>query len=163
MPTLRSATLADIDPIKALAVDTAMFRPEETGFVDDMVSGFVAGTMAGHRWVVREGDDGAVVGAAYYAPEPFSDRVWNLYFIAVAPAVQGQGVGGEIMRHVEASLRERGPEVARVLVVETSSTDQYARTRAFYPKQGYVEEARIRQFYGPSNDKVVFWKSLVDR
>lgn len=31
-----------------------------------------------------------------------------------------------------------------------------------YEDQGYDEEARIRQFYGPEDDKVVFWKSLVE-
>jgi len=47
-----------------------------------------------------------------------------------------------------------------VLIVETSSTDQYARTRAFYRQHHYDEEARIRDFYGPEDHKIVFWKSL---
>jgi ribosomal protein S18 acetylase RimI-like enzyme len=64
------------------------------------------------------------------------------------------------MQAAEEQLRSSGEDVARVLIVETSSTDQYARTRTFYRKLGYDEEARIRQFYGPSDDKVVFWKSL---
>ena len=40
-------------------------------------------------------------------------------------------------------------------------TVQYAATRQFYAKIGYDEEARVRQFYGPQDDKVMFWKSLV--
>jgi hypothetical protein len=48
-----------------------------------------------------------------------------------------------------------------VLIVETSSTDQYARTRDFYRQHDYDEEATIREFYGPDDHKVVFWKSLV--
>jgi len=31
---------------------------------------------------------------------------------------------------------------------------------AFYRDHHYDEEARIRQFYGPADDKVVFWKLL---
>jgi len=65
------------------------------------------------------------------------------------------------MHAAEEQLRRSGEDVARVLIVEASSTDQYARTRTFYRKLGYHEEARIRQFYGPSDDKVVFWKSLL--
>ena len=38
---------------------------------------------------------------------------------------------------------------------------QYARTRHFYSTIGYVEEARVREFYGPGDDKVIFWKSLL--
>lgn len=63
---------------------------------------------------------------------------------------------------MERELRQAGPDVAQVLIVETSSTDQYARTRQFYSKQGYVEEARIRRFYGPNDDKVVYWKLITD-
>ena len=68
-----------------------------------------------------------------------------------------------LIEHVERELRGRGDDVARVLIVETSSTDQYVLTRAFYRNHGYDEEARIRQFYGPEDDKVVFWKSLSAR
>ena len=110
--------------------------------------------------LVSESDDGTVNGAAYYVPEPFADRMWNLCFIAVSPTWQGSGIGGELVQRLESNLLQRGPEHAQSLIVETSSTDQYARTREFYPKQGFVEEARIRQFYGPDDDKVVFWKLL---
>lgn len=61
----------------------------------------------------------------------------------------------------ESMLTARGEGVARTLIVETSSTDQYADTRRFYAGLGYDEEARIRSFYGPDDDKIVFWKSLV--
>lgn len=52
---------------------------------------------------------------------------------------------------------------ARVLIIETSSTDQYAATRGFYRHHGFDQEAVIREFYGPNDHKVTFWKSLVDR
>ena len=152
----------DIDTIKSIAIETEMFGVDDTGFVDDTVAGILDGTLHDHRFVVHEAENGAVVGAAYYAPEPFSDRMWNLYFIAVSPFQQGRGIGGALLDHVERELRQAGPDVAQVLIVETSSTDQYARTRQFYPKQGYVEEGRIRRFYGPDDDKVVYWKLITD-
>lgn len=65
------------------------------------------------------------------------------------------------MERAEAELRAKGEAEARVIIVETSSTDQYTRTRQFYAGIGYDEEARIRQFYGPEDHKVVFWKSLL--
>jgi ribosomal protein S18 acetylase RimI-like enzyme len=150
----------DIDSIKTIAIDTNMFGVDDTGFVDDVVTGILDGTLHDHHFVVHEAVDGTVVGAAYYAPEPFSDRMWNLYFIAVSPSQQGQGIGAALIDHVERQLRQAGPDAAQVLIVETSSTDQYSLTRKFYPKQGYVEEARIRRFYGPDDDKVLYWKLL---
>ncbi|MCR9163896.1 MAG: hypothetical protein ACE37F_22405 [Nannocystaceae bacterium] len=53
--------------------------------------------------------------------------------------------------------------LARTLIVETSSTEQYASTRAFYASRGFAEEARIRQFYGPTDDKVVAWLTPIDQ
>jgi hypothetical protein len=80
--TIRTAAAADIDTIKQIAVDTNMFGPDDEGFFDEMITGFLDGSMDSNHWLVVEHDD-TVVAAAYYAPEPFSDRMWNLYFISV--------------------------------------------------------------------------------
>lgn len=158
--TIRDARQNDVSAITTIAVETEMFDADGATFVDDVVTGILDGTLSDHHFLVTEGSNGSVVGAAYFAPEPFSDRMWNLYFIAVHPSHQGKGIGGALVDHVERHLRRAGPDTSQVLIVETSSTDQYARTREFYPKQGYVEEARIRRFYGPDDDKVVYWKRL---
>lgn len=157
--TIRTALPSDAGAIEALAVAAEMFEADDVGFLGEIVRQAGAGEHAEAQWRVAE-QNGELVGAAYYAPEPFADRMWNLYFIAVAPTLQGGGVGSALMGRVEHELRERGPSGARTLMVETSSTDKYALTREFYAKLGYAEEARIRQFYGPDDDKVVFWKSL---
>jgi ribosomal protein S18 acetylase RimI-like enzyme len=159
--TIREATPADVERVKAIAVAAGMFTAEEAEFFDEMMGGFFDGSVDDRHWLVLEDASGEVQAGAYYAPEPFSDRMWNLYFIAVDPAFQGRGLGGALMARAETELRQRGETEARVLIVETSSTDQYSRTREFYGKIGYDEEARIRQFYGPDDHKVVFWKSLV--
>jgi ribosomal protein S18 acetylase RimI-like enzyme len=101
-----------------------------------------------------------VVGATYVAPEPFADRLWNLYFLAVSPRWHAGGTGTQLVSHVEDELGRAGQDVARVLLVETSSLEQYAGARGFYRARGFDEEARIREFYGPGDDKVVFWKAL---
>lgn len=82
--------------------------------------------------------------------------------VELALEAQGTGVGTQLVEHVEGQLRAAGERTARVLVVETSSTEQYTAARGFYVARGFVEEARTRQFYGPQDDKVVFWKSLAD-
>ncbi len=97
------------------------------------------------------------MGVAYFAPEPYAYGTWNLYFIAVHPDRQGEGRGATLLRHVEQTLAARG---ARVLLVETSGVPNFERTRAFYRKQGYDEEARIREFYKAGDDKVIFRKAL---
>ena len=49
---------------------------------------------------------------------------------------------------------------ARILIVETLGTDEFLQTREFYLKNGFDEEARIRDFYEDGGDKVVFWKRV---
>ena len=157
---IRVACEGDAASIRRLAIDNAMFAADEMSGFDETMSGFFAGSLKGHRWLVATNERDEVVGGAYYAPEPFADRVWNLYFLAVEPGGHRSGSGAALIGHVEQELRHLGPTVARVLIVETSSLDAYAQARSFYVKQGFDEEARIREFYGPGDDKVVFWKAL---
>lgn len=161
VPLIRPAAPADAEPIKALAVAAGMFTVDEVGFFDEILAGSFDGSLEGHLWLIAEDSAGSLAAAAYFAPEPFADRVWNLYFLAVDPTTQGSGVGAALIADIEAQLRAMGEADARVLIVETSSTDQYADTRSFYARRGFDEEARIRDFYGPGDTKVVFWKSLL--
>ena len=159
---VRAATASDIEQIRALATGNGMFAPDAMSGFDGMLSGYLDGSLEGHEWVVVESSTGLLVGAAYFAPEPFGDRVWNLYFIAVHPDHHGTGTGRALLARVEGTLRSRGEGVARVLIVETSSDAAFAQARSFYVARGFANEAVIREFYGPGDDKVVFWKSLVD-
>ncbi|HEY9853997.1 MAG TPA: GNAT family N-acetyltransferase [Leptolyngbyaceae cyanobacterium] len=102
-------------------------------------------------------DDNGPVGVAYCEPERMTDRTWNLQLIAIHPDRQRQGRGTKLLRYVEQALRTRR---GRVLLVETSGMPEFDRTRAFYRKCGFEEEARIRDFYAAGDDKVVFRKVL---
>lgn len=86
-----------------------------------------------------------------------TDQTWNLQLIAVRPDRQGQGRGTALLRYVEQTLTAHG---GRVLLVETSGLPSFERTRAFYHKCGYDEEARIRDFYQAGEDKIVYRKAL---
>ena len=77
--------------------------------------------------------------------------------IAVDPRYQGQGRGAALLRHVEQCLIERGQ---RLLLVQTSGEESYARTRAFYTKCGYEQTALVPDYYAPGVDMVMFRKPL---
>ena len=153
--TIRRATQQDAVVVHAISVETGLPDNDDNAsllepFDDD------------HTWIVLEDEVNTVIGAAYFGPESHSDRVWNLYFLAVTKQHQGGGTGTALVRYVEANLRARGDAVAKLLLIETSSVDGFEQTRAFYRKLGYVEEARVREYYGPGDDKVIFWKLLGD-
>ncbi len=157
---IRAVVAHDIDHIKDLAVRNGMFAPEEMDGFDHVLRGYLHGTLDGHKWIVAVSKAGELDGAAYHASEPFGDRVWNLCFIAVRPERQREGIGTLLLGHVEQTLRSLGESQARVLIVETSSTDAYAAARRFYGREGFDHEATIREFYGPGDDKLVYWKML---
>jgi ribosomal protein S18 acetylase RimI-like enzyme len=159
--SVRAAVASDVEEIRALAISNAMFAPEDMGEFDDALNGYLDGVLEGHRWLVATGVGGRVEGAAYVAPEPFGDRIWNLYFLAAHPSRHRRGAGSALVTRVEQTLRDEGEASARVLIVETSSSAAYEGARAFYASRGFDREAVIRDFYGPGEDKIVFWKSLV--
>ena len=99
--------------------------------------------------------DDELVGYACYGATPGTDRVFDLYWIAVDPGAQGSGGGTTLLSEVERRLRDVN---ARMLVVETSSRSGYEVTRRFYERRGYHEAARVRDFYAPSDDRVIYLK-----
>jgi len=101
--------------------------------------------------------DNALLGYACFGPTPATDRTYDLYWIAVHPNAQRSGAGAALMTEVERQLNDRR---ARLLVIETSSRDDYAPTRRFYHKRGYQESVRLRDFYAPGDDRVVLTKRV---
>lgn len=100
----------------------------------------------------------APVGLCYSEPERMADAVWNMRALAILPAVQGNGLGGQLVSHMERVLTATGQ---RLLIVDTSGTEDFALTRSFYQKAGYEEEARIRDYWAVGDDKVTFCKLLL--
>lgn len=153
---IRPAKPADSHTVTALAVAAGMFPADDTRVTEQMMADYFARNRElGHGCLIDEEDE--PLGVVYYAPVTATDGTWNLLMIAIHPHVQGRGRGAVLMRHVEDTLRASGQ---RVLLVETSGSPSFARTRAFYAKCGYDEEARIREYYAAGEDMVLFRKAL---
>jgi len=153
---IRSTTPNDTIALIAIA-DAIGFQPNELEDLSEMLSDyFGSDSESDHFWITD--DDNGPVGVAYCEPERMTDQTWNLQLIAIRPDRQGQGRGAILLRYVEQTLMARG---GRVLLVETSGLPDFERTRAFYRKCGYEEEARIRDFYKAGDDKIVYRKALL--
>ena len=107
----------------------------------------------------RDAED-ALLGYACFGPTPSTDGTFDLYWLAVHPEAQGRGAGRRLLAWVAKELNRRG---ARLLVVETSSRDAYLRTREFYARAGYAEAARVRDFYAPADDRIIYTTRLAAR
>lgn len=104
---------------------------------------------------VSEGQ--GVVGFICYGEIPMTDRRFDLYWVAVDPALGRQGVGRLLLVRMEAELSAQGP--AKVYV-DTSSTPGYDPARGFYEKNGYRAACVLHDFYRDGDDKVIYLKEI---
>lgn len=150
---LHPVTREDAPAVVDLAVAAGMFTRDEAGILDEALL-----LADGTTCLVEDADDrDGLAAVVLYRPEEAADRAFDLTMIAVRPDLQGDGRGAAVMRHVEQDLRDRGQ---RMLVVRTSGTAQYERTRAFYRRLGYSEHARVPDYWTDGDDLVLFTKRL---
>lgn len=150
---IRPTEVSDIPNLKSVLDETGLFPSE---MLAEMLRGFLSDDLSEDLWLSCL-EEGQAIGFCYAVPETMTDGTWNMLAIAVLPSRQGAGIGGAIVRQLEDELRKHGQ---RLLIVDTSGRDEFAPTRGFYRKNGYREEARIRDFWAAGDDKIVFSKSL---
>jgi len=114
------------------------------------------GIRSGYHFVLAERGS-RLVAYACFGPIDGTQDSFDLYWIAVAPEEQGRGLGTHAYTRAEAAMRKAG---AKRIYVDTSSSDRYAPTRGFYKRLGFIEQARLPDFYGPGDGKVIYVKAL---
>jgi ribosomal protein S18 acetylase RimI-like enzyme len=98
-----------------------------------------------------------VLGFACYGTVPMTQGCFDLYWIAVDPALHGRGLGRALLAHCEGEMLRLD---ARLLVAETSGRADYVRARRFYTTMGFDEITCIKDFYRPGEDKLIYVKRL---
>jgi ribosomal protein S18 acetylase RimI-like enzyme len=152
---LRPLRPADRAPLERLIRATDAFLEDEVAVAMELIDlglELSAGKDHGYRFLVAE-MDGEVVGYCCWGRTPCTQGTYDLYWVAVDARRQGHGVGRDLMRGAEAAARDEG---GRQMFVETASKPSYAATRAFYDRIGYLEVARVPDFYAPGDDKVIY-------
>jgi GNAT superfamily N-acetyltransferase len=143
----------------AVVVAAQMFTEEEAAFMPHLFDGAEALASDGSEGLVVDVADETeeIVGVAYWRPVEAAEGVVDLTMIAVHPSMQGTGRGTALMRHAEEQARTAGQ---RLMLVQTSGTAQYDRTRQFYVSLGYEQEAVVRDYWAPGDDMVLFRREL---
>jgi ribosomal protein S18 acetylase RimI-like enzyme len=159
---IRPAERGDRARIHEILVSTARFTEDEINCAVELVDIFLDKRDKGDYVVsvLEDPDSGSrriIQGYVCYGPTPLTDRVYDLYWIAVDPKQQGQGIGQMLLRFVENEVRR---DKGRMLLIETSSKESYGPTLRFYQRSGYDEISRIKDFYRIEDDKVIFCKKL---
>jgi ribosomal protein S18 acetylase RimI-like enzyme len=148
---------ADIASVRRLVEATRFFTSEEVAIAVELVDERLAkGSASGYEFcLAHEGRE--LLGYACFGRTPGTDHSFDLYWIVVAPASQGSGIGRRILRRTEPLIVGAG---GRLLWADTSDTAKYAPTRAFYLRSGFREVARLADFYRPGDGKVIYEKML---
>ncbi|WP_020139374.1 GNAT family N-acetyltransferase [Streptomyces sp. 351MFTsu5.1] len=144
---IRPARPADVPAVKAVTDAAYEHYIERIGLVPQpMRRDHAANVAAGQVYVTGDPVAGLVV---------VEERADHLYLdnIAVRPDAQGQGVGGRLLRFVEAHARARGLAEVRLYTHAKMWENQ-----EIYPKFGY--EVVERRVDGPY-DRVHYRKRLV--
>lgn len=148
---------ADIAGIRRLVEATLFFTDEEVAIAAELAEERLAnGPASGYEFCLAHAS-GELLGYACFGRTPGTDHSFDLYWIVVAPASQGSGIGRQILERIEPRIAGAG---GRLLWVDTSDTAKYAPTRAFYLHSGFCEVARLADFYRPGDGKVIYEKKL---
>jgi D-alanine-D-alanine ligase len=147
----------DVAAVRELVRGTGFFSADEIAIAAELVAERLArGPESGYEFLLAE-RDGALVGYSCYGLIPCSTVSWDLYWIAVAAAAQGDGLGRRLLALTEERVRQAG---GLALYAETSGRAQYQPTRAFYRRCGYQVAAVFEDFYATGDAKYVFVKRL---
>lgn len=148
---------SDMVAVRDLAAAAGNFSTAEIGVAVELVEAHLAqGAWSGYRFLFAERAE-SLLGYACYGPVPLTRSAYDLYWIVVAPAAKGTGLGAALLRRVEAEIGEAGGDA---VYVDTSSRLDYAPTRRFYESNGYSRVAELPDFYAPGDGKVIYRKRL---
>jgi ribosomal protein S18 acetylase RimI-like enzyme len=148
---------SDRAAIRRIVAGTGFFSPPEVDVAVELVDERLAkGRSSGYEFVFLE-DGPDLIGYACYGEIPCTVGSYDLYWVAVDSARQGQGLGKRLVRAVEERVTDRA---GRKIYIETSSRPLYDATRVFYQRCGYREAAVFADFYAPGDARVVYEKTL---
>lgn len=157
MIAIRPTQSEDADSLLRLAGAEPLFTKEEAETVAELLEAYLEEEDHDGYYFLSAVDEGRLLGFACYGPTPLTQGTFDLYWIAVADAAKGQGVGRALIARMEDEVRTQG---GRMIVLETSGRPEYEPTRGFYHRLGYTRSATVPDFYAPGDDLVIFSHTL---
>jgi GNAT superfamily N-acetyltransferase len=147
----------DRDTVRRLVDSTGVFSPVELDVAVELVDDRLKrGRQSDYHFVFAE-LEGRPVGYTCYGPIALTAASFDLYWIAVDKTLHGRSIGRLLLERTEELIRQMG---GRQIYIETSNRHQYTPTRGFYLRCGYDQEALLKDFYAPEDDKVIYVKTL---
>jgi ribosomal protein S18 acetylase RimI-like enzyme len=148
---------SDVDSIRNIVRSSGFFSTAEVEMAVELLQENLSkGKSSGYYFSFVEFNE-RVVGYSCYGPIPCTKESYDLYWIAVLHDVRGRGIGRDLLERTEKKIGEMG---GKRIYLDTSSRDQYEPTRSFYRAGGYEQEAVLKDFYSPGDNKIIYVKLL---
>ena len=159
---IRPLRARDRPAVTRILESVGNFTPSEIAIALELIDAWLAtGESSDYYCLVLDTspdpDHIDVQGYVCYGPTPLTESTFDLYWIAVDRAAQGNGYGRRLIEATEQEVRRRH---GSLLMIETSSQESYGSTIHFYERAGYALVARVPNFYRAGDDKLIFAKSL---
>jgi ribosomal protein S18 acetylase RimI-like enzyme len=159
--SIRPMVAADRSGVFRILENAGNFTPEEVGIALELIDEWLElGEHSGYLTYVLESqveEASEVLGYVSFGPTPLTESTYDLYWIAVDKSKHRGGVGKRLLKFTEEEIERRG---GLMLLVETSSQETYGGTIQFYEKTGYDLVGKIKDYYKPNDDKLIFAKRL---
>jgi GNAT superfamily N-acetyltransferase len=147
----------DRESVRRLVGSTGVFSPVEVDVAVELVDDRIERGPESDYYFVFVDQDGRAVGYTCYGKIALTAASFDLYWIAVDKSFHGRKIGRALLEKTEDLIRQAG---GRQVYIETSNRHHYAPTRGFYLRCGYRQEALLKDFYAPGDDKVIYVKEL---
>ncbi|HEU4748057.1 MAG TPA: GNAT family N-acetyltransferase [Gemmatimonadaceae bacterium] len=157
---IRPLAAADRDGVCRILEGAGNFTADEVAIALELVDEWIElGEESGYLTYVLDSpaDGDGVLGYVCFGPTPLTESTYDLYWIAVDKSKHRGGVGRRLLKFTEEEVIRRG---GKLLLVETSSQETYGGTIQFYERTGYELAGRIKDYYKPDDDKLIFAKAL---
>jgi ribosomal protein S18 acetylase RimI-like enzyme len=136
---------------------TPEFKPSEVVVAEEVLDSYLHSPLDSGYFSNVVKLNSSIVGYVCFGPTPCTEGTWDLYWLVVERNYQGKGIGKYLLSYVEERIEKAQ---GRLIIIETSSTPEYDKTRKFYRTNGYELVCQIDDFYTPGDHKIVFRKKI---
>ena len=160
--SIRPLAANDLTALGGLLRATGVFEEHEIRVAEELLDAALAGSpdytvsvAAAQAGDAGESPTRAVMGYVCCGRNPVTDALFDVYWIAVDPSMQGHGAGRALLSHAEACVRRAG---GRGLVIDTSSRAEYQPAHQLYARCGFQRVAEVPDYYQPGDSLIMYMK-----
>jgi GNAT superfamily N-acetyltransferase len=94
-------TPSDKPAIMKILQKTPEFKPSEVAVAEELIDSYLADAYQSGYYILVSEADSVVVGYICYGSTPLTEGTWDIYWMAVAPQMQGKGIGTALLESAE--------------------------------------------------------------